>query len=77
MLWEHRLSKNKMYSIEKDQPENRLVFFGGTEDVKDEHSSVLVFSPSKASSIASNGILSILKGFLLALIINVKWSSYK
>ncbi len=31
MLWEHRLSKNKMYSIEKDQPENRLVFFGGDE----------------------------------------------
>ena len=43
----------------------------------DEHPSVSVFSPSKASSISSSGIFSMLKGFLLALIIKVKWSSYK
>ena len=50
---------------------------GGAGVIKDEHPSVSVFSPSKASSISSSGIFSMLKGFLLALIIKVKWSSYK
>ena len=46
--------------------------YGGAGVIKDEHPSVSVFSPSKASSISSSGIFSMLKGFLLALIIKVK-----
>ena len=46
--------------------------FGGAGVIKDEHPSVSLFSPSKASSISSSGILSMLMGFLLALIIKVK-----
>ena len=45
---------------------------GGAGVIEDEHPSVSVFSPSKASSISSSGIFSMLKGFLLALIIRVK-----
>ena len=44
---------------------------GGAGVIMDEHPSVSVFSPSKASSISSSGIFSMLKGFLLALIIKV------
>ena len=50
---------------------------GGAGVVIDEHPSFPSFPPSKASSISSSGILSMLKGFLLALIIIVKWSSYR
>ena len=46
--------------------------FGGTGVVNDEHPSMPVFSPSKASSISSSGMLSMLSGFLLALMIIVK-----
>ena len=46
--------------------------FGGAGVIKDEHPSISLFSPSKASSISSSGIFSMLKGFLLALTINVK-----
>ncbi len=46
--------------------------FGGAGVIKDEHSSVSVFLPSKASSISSSGMFSMLNGFLLALIIKVK-----
>ena len=46
--------------------------FGGTGVVNDEHPSMPVFSPSKASSISSSGIWSMLNGFLLALMIIVK-----
>ena len=48
---------------------------GGAGDVIVEHCSVQVLSVLKASSISSNGMLSTLTGFLLALIISVKWSS--
>ena len=48
------------------------ICYGGAGVIKDEHPSVSVFSPSKAASISSSGILSMLKGFLLALIIKVK-----
>ena len=55
--------------------------FGGTGVAMSEHPSFpsvfSSFSPSKASSISLSGMLSTLIGFLLALIINVKWSSYK
>ena len=50
---------------------------GGAGVVIDEHPSFPTVSPSKASSISSSGILSMLKGFLLALMIIVKWSSYR
>ena len=55
----------------------RFCFFGGAGVVIDEHPSGPSLSPSKASSISSSGILSMLKGFLLALMIIVKWSSYR
>lgn len=45
---------------------------GGAGVIKDEQPSVSVFSPSKASSISSSGILSMLNGFLLALMMRVK-----
>jgi len=48
------------------------LFSGGTGVVNDEHPSMPVFSPSKASSISSSGIWSMLNGFLLALMIIVK-----
>ena len=61
----------------KNLGENRGFSIGGAGVIKDEHPSILLFSPSKAASISSSGILSMLKDFLLALIIKVKWSSYK
>ena len=48
---------------------------GGAGEVIVEHCSVQVLSVLKASSISSNGMSSMLTGFLLALIISVKWSS--
>ena len=45
---------------------------GGAGDVIVEHCLLLVLSELKASSISSNGMLSMLNGFLLALIIKVK-----
>lgn len=48
---------------------------GGAGNVIVEHCSVQVLSVLKASSISSNGMLSTLTGFLLALIISVKWLS--
>ena len=55
----------------------KIGLFGGAGVVIDEHPSFPSVSPSNASSISSSGILSMLKGFLLALMIIVKWSSYR
>ena len=63
--------------IKKSDKSKLVEFFGGAGVIKNEHPSILLFSPSKAASISSSGILSMLKDFLLALIIKVKWSSYK
>ena len=66
------------YLKKRTQTEKSVqVRLGGAGVIKDEHPSILLFSPSKAASISSSGILSMLKDFLLALIIKVKWSSYK
>ena len=51
------------------------ILYGGAGDVIVEPCSVQVLSALKASSISSNGMSSMLTGFLLALIISVKWSS--
>lgn len=50
---------------------------GGAGVLKDEHPSEAPVSPSNAVSISSSGILSMLNGFLLALMMRVKWSSYR
>lgn len=46
--------------------------FGGAGVLKDEHPSEAPVSPSNAVSISSSGILSMLNGFLLALMMRVK-----
>ena len=51
--------------------------FGGAGAFKDEHPSEAPVSLSNAVSISSSGILSMLNGFLLALMMRVKWSSYR
>ena len=51
--------------------------YGGAGVFKDEHPSEAPVSPSNAVSISSSGILSMLNGFLLALMMRVKWSSYR
>lgn len=51
--------------------------FGGAGVSMDEHPSDAPASPSREVSIFSRGIFSILRGFLLALIMSVKWSSYR
>ena len=53
------------------------VLLGGAGVLKDEHSSEAPVSPSNAVSISSSGTLSMLNGFLLALMMRVKWSSYR
>ena len=45
---------------------------GGAGVLKDEHPSKAQISPSNAVSISSSGILSMLNGFLLALMMRVK-----
>lgn len=50
---------------------------GGAGAFKDEHPSEATPLPSNTDSISSSGILSILNGFLLALMMRVKWSSYR
>ena len=51
--------------------------FGGADVFIDEHSAEVYVSPPNAASISSSGMLSMLNGFLLALIIKVKLSSYR
>ena len=51
--------------------------YGGAGAFKDEHPSEAPVSLSNAVSISSSGILSMLNGFLLALMMRVKWSSYR
>ena len=53
-------------------PERVHLFFGGAGVPKDEHPSEAPVSPSNAVSISSSGILSMLNGFLLALMMRVK-----
>ena len=48
-----------------------LFIFGGAGVLKDEHPSEAPVSPSNAVSISSSGILSMLNGFLLALMMRV------
>lgn len=66
----------KRYRKALDFKRNR-VLFGGAGVFKDEHPSEAPVSPSNAVSISSSGILSMLNGFLLALMMRVKWSSYR
>ena len=69
---------NNEYYKQKVLPDVRQDFsFGGAGVLKDEHPSEAPVSPSNAVSISSSGILSMLNGFLLALIIKVKWSSHR
>ena len=54
-----------------------FALFGGADSFIDEHLAEVYVSPLSAASISSSGMLSMLKGFLLALIIKVKLSSYR
>ena len=76
------LSRNFIFSFstplflatKKSTGTNLSIVFGGAGVVIDEHTSFPSFSPSKASSISSSGIFSMLKGFLLEF--HDCWSEY-
>ena len=71
------LVSNPAYDQNKTPPVRVVSYFGGAGAFKDEHPSEAPVSPSNAGSISSSGTSSMLNGFLLALMMRVKWSSYR
>ena len=69
--------KSPIYSGFSQETSFLSPHYGGAGVFKDEHPSKAPVSPSNAVSISSSGILSMLSGFLLALMMRVKWSSYR